>query len=799
MDKEEKIYFTMIHHSDLTWQFTYEEYDKIREEQLNIVMGFFDKYPECGFVFDQAYVLENYLKRNPDKFEQIKKLFNNGNGSLEFMGGYSIPDMNLSTGESFLRNCMIGREYYEDNFNWSPECASLMDSFGTPIQTPQMLALLGYKYLAPGRMPNAPKELDVDAPFEWESLHGKSITVVPQGAGVDKTSYITNVPVILDEDERFAKTVDDLQNMDGNVLAYYISEVQLLDEKVFKYIDEANKNPDAKRKVTFGRLADYCKTIDKDSIPKYKGEFNPVFTGCYTSRITVKQQIREAENALFNAELVGALLKKEMNLKDSWTQLTLGEFHDAACGCHHDSCNVDVNNKLQFSLKEAKDATNNLLGDGVDVAIINPSTCETEQLVETTSDGLIDGATYQADGDKYYFVAKQEALSLQTYKASNRVKIVETKKCDTKNYFGETDYFTFDFTNTMPKIKSKRFEKSVFGQENFGEILFRHEAGTMWSEVVREVNLGAEYQEETVCDVEDGDLFIKVTTKGAVKPGRTPISGNFGDYWPGFGSLSFKKEYIFPKNLPHFRLKVTLDFTGCNTKVSLRVPVELNPLESTALFDTPFAAVARKPYYEVPYKYRDTVQNLRPGDYNHAKGDFPALHWVDYSDNEMGISIANNGTPGHHVAGKDIFISLLRSGTGSADGTMYPQPGAYDNGERVYEFAFTDHAPNDEVTAIGVGEILNRKLVVIPKVKAQNLSTVVKFTEPNIVVSAIYPKDGVTIVRAYEILGKETNCEIKCSEDIECFASDVYGVVGDKVNKESLNFAPYQIRTFVLK
>lgn len=801
MDKkkpEGRIFLTSMHHSDLTWQFSYEEYDEIREEQLNIVMDFFEKHKEYGFVIDQAYVLQNYLQRNPEKFGQIQKQIDEGRGDLELIGGYSIPDMNLISGESFLRNCMLGQQYYQKTFNYIPECASLMDSFGTPSQTPQMLALLGYKYLAPGRMPNAPEELDTDSPFVWQGPAGSSVTVVPQATGVDKTAYITNVPIMLDEDERFEKTLTDLQNTEGNVLAYYMTEIQMLDERFFRHLERVNANPDAKRKVTFGRLADYCKTLDKATLPVYMGEFNPIFTGCYTTRIGVKQQIRAAENALFRAELVGALTNREQNFTKAWAQLCLGEFHDAACGCHHDRCNADVHEKLGFVLDCAEKSCAETLGTGDALAVINPSVCEEEQLVETSQDALPADVPVQRDGDRYFFTCRLPALGVKTFETGSADQAVQTQKCVVQNYCGETDCFTFDFSSPMPKIKSRRHACSVFGQENFGEILFRHESGTMWEEVIREVPYGAEYQDEEVCSVEEGPLFIKVTTKGAVRPGHRPISGNSGDYWPGFKALSFQKEYIFPRHMPYFRLRVTLNFEGCNTKVSLRIPVELDPHKAKALYDTPFAATERRPYFEVPYRYRDTARTLRPGDCIYARGDFPALNWVDYSDDRIGISIANNGTPGHQLVGKNIYVSLLRSGTRCEGGTMYPQPGAYDNGEHVFEFAFTDHDSQDDSTAVKLGAVLNRAPVCIPKAAHDNQAALGKFSKSNVVVSAVYRKKNKIVMRAYEISGKETECALKCDDAFRCFESDVYGNAKRQLDRECLHFAPFEIRTFVL-
>lgn len=825
---EGRIFLTTVHHSDLTWQFPYEEYNAIRERQLNLVMDFFAKYEEYGFVLDQAYVLQNYLERNPEKKEQVKRLLDGGKGSLELTGGYTIPDLNLCSGESFLRNCMLGQRYYMEELGYRPHIASLMDAFGLPFQVPQMLALLGYRYLAPGRMPNAPRQIDPDKPFVWKGMAGTSVTVVPHSTGVDKSSYLTNVPMMYDEDERFEKTLRDLQDTEGNVLAYYMTEIQMLDEAFFRHLDAANRRPDAKRKVTFGRLADFCKTLQESKLPECEGEFNPVFTGCYTTRIGVKQKIRAAESALFGAELACALTGREPGLAEAWRQLSLAQFHDGACGCHHDACNTDVMEKLDYVQRSAEELLDKALGAGEGAAftVLNPSACGDVQLIETVAEAVPADTVVQRDGGRYYFAARLpvygaavfaqaegEFPGLQGHLANAETagrepglregdanRAAEPVKHDTEGYAGETEFFAFDFSGIMPVIRSKRYGSSVFGQERFGEILFRHESGSMWDEMIREAPCGAEYQEEQVVRVEEGPLFVKVTVRGSVKPGRKPISGNLGDYWPGFEALSFTKEYLFPQNLPYFRLRLTIDFSGRNTKISLRIPVELDPLKAKAFYDTPFGAMQRKPYFEVPCKYGETMTKLRQGDYAHAKGDYPALQWVDYQDEAMGIAVANNGTPGHQLVGKDIFISLLRSGTDCKDGTMYPQPGAYDNGTHVYDFAFTDHAPGETEAAVALGELLNRAPVCVPKtgnlVKEEGI---VRFCQPNIVVSAVYPGEQGIVVRAFESLGRETVCELQCGKERICYSADVYGRPGEVQDMQKIRFLPFEIRTFVLK
>ena len=151
------------------------------------------------------------------------------------------------------------------------------------------------------------------------------------------------------------------------------------------------------------------------------------------------------------------------------------------------------------------------------------------------------------------------------------------------------------------------------------------------------------------------------------------------------------------------------------------------------------------------------------------------------------------------MVGKDIFISLQRSGTNCQDGTMYPQPGSYDNGEHVFDFAFSDHAPEEDTAAVALGAVLNRAPVCIAGTSVQNQESLLRFSKSNVAVSAAYRDKGVLIVRAYEILGKETQCGLICSEGLSCYESDVYGNIGEKLDKQQLQFAPFEIRTFVLK
>ena len=76
---------------------------------------------------------------------------------------------------------------------------------------------------------------------------------------------------------------------------------------------------------------------------------------------------------------------------------------------------------------------------------------------------------------------------------------------------------------------------------------------------------------EEVKSILSGDVFIQVVTEGKVLPSLASDGGN-DDYWGGFGSLSFRKEYRFYRHQDYFTLKLRLDWKGNNTKIAIRFP-----------------------------------------------------------------------------------------------------------------------------------------------------------------------------------------------------------------------------------
>ena len=790
-----KVFLSCGHHSDLVWKWGYSVYEEIRRKQFDYLAEMLERNPEFHAYVEQAETLRIYLEKCPEKLAVFQKAHREGRFTLT--GGGSIPDLNLCCGESLVRNLQRGKRYFREVFGEEVEIDNRADSFGMCGQLPQILHLSGYKSLMPGRRPDFPHSIAGDVPFTWQGIDGSTVTVVPTAHPVDHLALNCNAPWIRTPEERLFETLLAIRRSDfpGNILARYETETEEFHSGLAELVARVNAEPGS-RVLEFGSVADYCAALDSGELPVYSGEFNPAFTGCYTTRIGVKQAFRRAENRLFAAEMLGAGLDMPVDLGEAWHELEVGEFHDAACGCHTDGADREVMEKL----RDADDAAKKIVAglgkafDGI-FTVFNPASAGNRRPLEfpSATDLKLDDCAMQRDGDRICCCPELPPCGIRTFRTEEEAIPATTA--------GEprfrTKFFEVDFSQPYPEIHSK---DNVLGQNGFGEILFRHDLGSMWSERFGGTYYGREYQSEKVLSIEQGPVFIQVTTEGQVLP-HPSADGSEGDYWEGFQSLKFKKIYRFYRELDYFTVKIVLDWKGNNTKISLRFPLELDVHNASALYSVPFGAMARSPYYEVEKKYRSTLHELNPETYQHAGGDWPALHWVDYSDFGKGCSLANSGTPAHQLVNGNIIVSLLRSGTMLADGFLAPQPGAFDNGIHEYEFAVRPHSAKERDSVPRTGELLNREPVVFPGKSAAKASSCsfLAIDAPNVVISSFRATESGKVLRIYESLGRKTMVLLTLPENCVLSESDLEEREWRPVPKDKIVLTPFEIKTLKIQ
>ena len=817
------------HHSDLVWRRTKHGYDRVRDGQILQVMGFLRDRPEFRFTFAQAEVVRTFLTQHPELRDEFRGYVDDGR--IELVGGMiGIPDTNLVCGEALVRNILLGRRYFKETFDKDVEIGWLMDAFGMSAQLPQIFARSGFRYLYPGRTPGLPENCH-GAGFVWEGPDGSSVITAQEKAGIQSGTHVCNLPVTYPVMERVSASLKGFRNVDAPlVFGMQCSEEGLFHEEVFELVRELNADADEKP-YCFASASDYYRTLDAEALPRYQGELNPEFTGCYTTHIRLKQLNRAAENGLLTAEALLAIASLRSGqsypgavLDDLWDRLALWQFHDSICGCHIDAVTDEAQDDLNAIVRSAHGLQERGLStlasgsrsDEASITVFNPCLTPREDVISLDVPGDFvsvgpDGEPRpaQRDGHQTCVPVSVPPFGFTVLRgAAGPVPEAEaiSDPETLRNTSFETDTYHVGITEGELDICAKFLEEPVIGAEGFGEIMFREDRGDMWTENYLGTALGREYYTERVERIVSGPVFTRVHLLGQVRPGEH--GPDHGLLWDGFEPFSWEKEVTFFQRLPWFLVKVSVVWQGKNTEIGIRFPLRVDPLAASAVYSIPFGHVERQPYYEVEAAYSQTARDFPQSIYQRAKGNWPALGWVDYSDQRSGVTVANRGTPGHRLQNGVVTVSLLRSPTGPASGFV-PGRTSWENGRRVAEFGLLPHAGALNADGVAFGEAFNRPLVSHPGVPESAAASggmpsgsVLALDAEGIVLSAFkMSEDGECVVaRFYEALGRAVSATLSTGFEVEeSWLADLNESPQVPLEDLRLEFGPFEIKTVVFR
>ena len=389
-------------------------YSDLEELQILEYMDFAEQYG-VKYEIEQSCVVKKFLERNPDQKERFAALVRRG--LLELAGGgEAVIDYNLTCGESWARNHLYSRAYYEREFHHAPRYAITPDIFGLPAQLPQFFRSLGYD-----------ADILFDRVFQhgkpfWRGLDGTLIVLddrwldPPQpalrtadcvklpccpvcrgegcpacyGAGVDRSYSMTRPDKEIRQGAYYGNRsaedlIDELLRYDKN--EYYVlitTEEPLVGDHLFGQLKEAGAARGVNvNYVSFEENHDlWCQgQVDKlrrgqvaeDEIdPRLEG--NPASTGDCSSRIEIKKANRELEQLLFEAENLavlarlsggwdaGAVPRRDYpakKLEALWNKMAFIQFHDCVTGTHCDASYRELERYIREVRRGAEDIYRN--------------------------------------------------------------------------------------------------------------------------------------------------------------------------------------------------------------------------------------------------------------------------------------------------------------------------------------------------------------------------------------------------------------------------------------------------------
>jgi alpha-mannosidase/mannosylglycerate hydrolase len=358
---EGSIHLVFSSHWDREW---YLPFQKFRGKLVSVLDTILDEL-ESGklptYQMDGQFIpVEDYLEIRPEKEALLRRLI--AEGRFKVGPWYNLPDEFLVSGESLVRNFLLGMKRSEE-FGQTSKVGWLCDIFGHNSQMPQVLAGLG--------IDNAILWRGIDTglsnPFRWQSPDGSSILIhrfrehgyCDFGINVRK-AYAPDERPGVDEMVENAAAYLKLAQADGagRTLLWFDGADHIeFDPALLEVVAKINRLA-GREVVKVSSLDDFiaalrlesakspaCKSVEGElRVPASMDTQGWLIPGVGSSRIPLKQANHAGETLLtLWAEPWCAAAKFALGLEYpvralelAWEYLLKNHPHDSICGCSPD-------------------------------------------------------------------------------------------------------------------------------------------------------------------------------------------------------------------------------------------------------------------------------------------------------------------------------------------------------------------------------------------------------------------------------------------------------------------------------
>lgn len=362
-----KAYYCVGTHWDREWYEPFQEFRMWLVELIDELMDLMERDPEyrCFHLDGQTVVLQDYLEIRPERREQLVAYLKEG----RLIAGpwYDLPDEWLISGESFVRNLMMGiRICREMGFEPMP-FGYTPDQFGHIAALPMIMT--GFNLKA-GICWRGTQDDNYPAFFMWIGPDGSRM---PTFKLADDGSYAPFLPIRHKlRDEGYTEA-----NLRSYFDAYYAKESTRTKLPMMLMLDAIDhQGPDAKMPWIFEQLQrlypdisfEWCSLGDlaedmvkqAKKLPERKGELREpsrdhmrawqyLIVHVISSRYPIKQRNDQCQAALEKWAEPTALFQS-MNggvpilsyLGKAWEYLLRNHPHDSICGCSIDQVHRDM-------------------------------------------------------------------------------------------------------------------------------------------------------------------------------------------------------------------------------------------------------------------------------------------------------------------------------------------------------------------------------------------------------------------------------------------------------------------------
>ena len=711
-------------HIDLAWLWPLRETIRKGARTFSTVLRMMEKYPDYVFGASQPQLYQWVKDYYPVLYSQIKARV--AEGRWEIQGAMWVePDANVPSGESLVRQILLGTRFFRDEFGVDVKNLWMPDVFGYSGSLPQILKKSGIDYFLTQKLSWSAFNTHPHHTFHWEGIDGSQVLVhmppeatynssaAPRAIAKAESQYIDS-----DVSDR-CLVLFGIGDGGGGPGEEHLE--RLLREKNLSGLSPVVQEHAA---VFFDRLQK-----SSDAYAVWRGElYLEKHQGTLTSQARNKRFNRKIEIALRELELSAVQAWRNNRtpypreaLDRIWKEVLLLQFHDILPGSSITRVYDESLARYETLLNEVISLTDQYDQEWVpnnprSVPVLNSLGWHRSEFI--THDGA-------------WLKANVPALSLSTIHP-DQIYETEVKASDT-NLENEILRVTFDSSGNITSIFDKEFNREVLREGGIGnDIVVYRDEGDAWDFST--------------------DYMSVQPARCAVSVSKARVDGPAGivEQTRTMGQSSINQEIRLLSGSRRIDFITRVDWRERSSMLRTRFAVDVNAV--SAQCDIQFGSIERP-----------TTQNTS---WDSAKSEICAHKWVDISDAGYGVAILNDCKYGHSVHGRNLDLNLLRA-------SSWPDPVA-DCAEHQFTYSLFPHAGSYQGGGV-VQEAyaLNHPLRIVSGSCATDviLEALIGELPDNIILETVKlaEESDDVILRLYESHGKRTRFTA-------VFASDIHSV-----------------------
>jgi alpha-mannosidase len=332
-------------HIDVAWLWRLQNTREKAQHTFANVLRLMEQYPDFHFTQSQAQLYAYVQRDAPDLMAQIKERVQEGR--WEVTGGTWVePDCNLISGESLVRQFLVGRGLFRELFGPGVDTPILWlpDTFGYSWALPQIIKRSGMEYFMTSKISwNQYNRMPYDS-FWWRGIDGTEVlTHFMTAPGGNGNSFGATYNAMVTADE-VARTWAMYQQKDAHSEVFtafgYGDGGGGPTLEMLERLDRMKAHPGLPQ-VQQRSAVEFFDNLAADAarLPTWNGElYLEYHRGTYTTQARNKHNNRQAELLYQRAEYLAAMATlaghsyPRQALAEGWRLVLLNQFHDIIPG-----------------------------------------------------------------------------------------------------------------------------------------------------------------------------------------------------------------------------------------------------------------------------------------------------------------------------------------------------------------------------------------------------------------------------------------------------------------------------------